>query len=95
MNKSELIPSSDKKHNIVLFIDYVRNTMKLIIMGEIIKGDSAEGDKIKTDITNVGLHCRYQYDEQTELGYVQHKFQYHGQENPKKIYTKLIHYWSE
>lgn len=94
MNTTDLKPSSDKKHNIVLFIDYRRDIMKLIIMGEIIMGDSTEGNKINADIHSSALHYRYQYDEQTELGYVQHKYQYHGQSPAKKIYDRLNHYWS-
>lgn len=93
MHKYIHTPSNDKPRQIVIFIDYLRDRMKLTIMGEIIEGTAVEGDKITQVIKDLCLHHRYQYDEQTRLGYVQHKFHFNGQTDPKKIYSKLNHFW--
>lgn len=93
MNKYIHTPSNDKPRQIVIFIDYLRDRMKLTIMGEIIEGTAVEGDKITQVIKDLCLYHRYQYDEQIRLGYVQHKFHFNGQNDPKKIYSKINHYW--
>lgn len=93
MIKYQYTPSNDKPQKIVIFIDYLRDRMKLTIMGEIIEGSAGEGDTITQVIKDLCFHTRYQYDEQTRLGYVQHKFHYNGQTDPKRIYSKINHYW--